>query len=159
MAKYILPPLPGYFVKFAAKTHLCFSPCCRFILLACDGLFKVFTPEEAVNFILSCLEVSTLRRSGCLLFRLPLGFREVLGPLPALSLCSPGPLPPVSPCSSRPPTSHVPRGEWDLHPGHSPLSFSHAPATGTGSSRPSWGGISGVVGRGVPVHQHPFPTL
>ncbi|XP_028924908.1 integrin-linked kinase-associated serine/threonine phosphatase 2C isoform X2 [Ornithorhynchus anatinus] len=28
----------------------------RFILLACDGLFKVFTPEEAVNFILSCLE-------------------------------------------------------------------------------------------------------
>ncbi|XP_038604953.1 integrin-linked kinase-associated serine/threonine phosphatase 2C isoform X2 [Tachyglossus aculeatus] len=28
----------------------------RFIMLACDGLFKVFTPEEAVNFILSCLE-------------------------------------------------------------------------------------------------------
>ncbi|XP_032493130.1 integrin-linked kinase-associated serine/threonine phosphatase 2C isoform X4 [Phocoena sinus] len=28
----------------------------RFILLACDGLFKVFNPEEAVNFILSCLE-------------------------------------------------------------------------------------------------------
>ncbi|XP_075773981.1 integrin-linked kinase-associated serine/threonine phosphatase 2C isoform X3 [Pelodiscus sinensis] len=28
----------------------------RFILLACDGLFKVFSPEEAVNFILSCLE-------------------------------------------------------------------------------------------------------
>ncbi|XP_075385535.1 integrin-linked kinase-associated serine/threonine phosphatase 2C [Tenrec ecaudatus] len=28
----------------------------RFILLACDGLFKVFTPEEAVNFIMSCLE-------------------------------------------------------------------------------------------------------
>ncbi|KAL6081507.1 hypothetical protein STEG23_003218, partial [Scotinomys teguina] len=28
----------------------------RFILLACDGLFKVFTPEEAVTFILSCLE-------------------------------------------------------------------------------------------------------
>lgn len=35
-------------------------PCCRFILLACDGLFKVFTPEEAVNFILSCLEVREL---------------------------------------------------------------------------------------------------
>lgn len=33
------------------------SPRCRFILLACDGLFKVFTPEEAVHFILSCLEV------------------------------------------------------------------------------------------------------
>lgn len=29
----------------------------RFILIACDGLFKVFTPEEAVNFIVSCLEV------------------------------------------------------------------------------------------------------
>nr|XP_042714706.1 integrin-linked kinase-associated serine/threonine phosphatase 2C isoform X6 [Chrysemys picta bellii]XP_042714707.1 integrin-linked kinase-associated serine/threonine phosphatase 2C isoform X6 [Chrysemys picta bellii]XP_042714708.1 integrin-linked kinase-associated serine/threonine phosphatase 2C isoform X6 [Chrysemys picta bellii] len=28
----------------------------RFIMLACDGLFKVFSPEEAVNFILSCLE-------------------------------------------------------------------------------------------------------
>ncbi|XP_060097947.1 integrin-linked kinase-associated serine/threonine phosphatase 2C [Heteronotia binoei] len=28
----------------------------RFILLACDGLFKVFSPEEAVNFIMSCLE-------------------------------------------------------------------------------------------------------
>uniref|UniRef100_A0A8D0LCM4 Integrin-linked kinase-associated serine/threonine phosphatase 2C n=1 Tax=Sphenodon punctatus TaxID=8508 RepID=A0A8D0LCM4_SPHPU len=28
----------------------------RFILLACDGLFKVFSPEEAVNFVLSCLE-------------------------------------------------------------------------------------------------------
>uniref|UniRef100_A0A7N4NHH7 Integrin-linked kinase-associated serine/threonine phosphatase 2C n=1 Tax=Sarcophilus harrisii TaxID=9305 RepID=A0A7N4NHH7_SARHA len=28
----------------------------RFIMLACDGLFKVFTPEEAVTFILSCLE-------------------------------------------------------------------------------------------------------
>lgn len=62
MAKYILPPLPGYFVKFAAKTHLCFSPCCRFILLACDGLFKVFTPEEAVNFILSCLEDEKIQR-------------------------------------------------------------------------------------------------
>lgn len=33
----------------------------RFILLACDGLFKVFTPEEAVNFIVSCLEVRPLR--------------------------------------------------------------------------------------------------
>ncbi|KAG3275646.1 ILK associated serine/threonine phosphatase [Ictidomys tridecemlineatus] len=32
------------------------TPNDRFILLACDGLFKVFTPEEAVNFILSCLE-------------------------------------------------------------------------------------------------------
>ncbi|XP_033372581.1 integrin-linked kinase-associated serine/threonine phosphatase 2C isoform X3 [Parus major] len=28
----------------------------RFILIACDGLFKVFSPEEAVNFIVSCLE-------------------------------------------------------------------------------------------------------
>ncbi|XP_077683307.1 integrin-linked kinase-associated serine/threonine phosphatase 2C isoform X1 [Eretmochelys imbricata] len=28
----------------------------RFIMLACDGLFKVFSPEEAVNFIMSCLE-------------------------------------------------------------------------------------------------------
>uniref|UniRef100_A0A2K5ERB5 Integrin-linked kinase-associated serine/threonine phosphatase 2C n=1 Tax=Aotus nancymaae TaxID=37293 RepID=A0A2K5ERB5_AOTNA len=32
------------------------TPNDRFILLACDGLFKVFTPEEAVNFILTCLE-------------------------------------------------------------------------------------------------------
>ncbi|KAG8508259.1 Integrin-linked kinase-associated serine/threonine phosphatase 2C, partial [Galemys pyrenaicus] len=32
------------------------TPNDRFILLACDGLFKVFTPEEAVTFILSCLE-------------------------------------------------------------------------------------------------------
>nr|XP_056706406.1 integrin-linked kinase-associated serine/threonine phosphatase 2C [Euleptes europaea] len=32
----------------------------RFILLACDGLFKVFSPEEAVNFIMSCLEDSTI---------------------------------------------------------------------------------------------------
>ncbi|KAJ6634164.1 hypothetical protein lerEdw1_014120, partial [Lerista edwardsae] len=32
----------------------------RFILLACDGLFKVFSPEEAVNFIVSCLEDKTL---------------------------------------------------------------------------------------------------
>ncbi|EDL92021.1 integrin-linked kinase-associated serine/threonine phosphatase 2C, isoform CRA_e [Rattus norvegicus] len=39
------------------------TPNDRFILLACDGLFKVFTPEEAVNFILSCLEVRPLR--GC----------------------------------------------------------------------------------------------
>lgn len=36
------------------------TPNDRFILLACDGLFKVFTPEEAVNFILSCLEVRNL---------------------------------------------------------------------------------------------------
>ncbi|XP_029471105.1 integrin-linked kinase-associated serine/threonine phosphatase 2C isoform X2 [Rhinatrema bivittatum] len=28
----------------------------RFILLACDGLFKAFAPEEAVVFILSCVE-------------------------------------------------------------------------------------------------------
>ncbi|XP_030071682.1 integrin-linked kinase-associated serine/threonine phosphatase 2C isoform X3 [Microcaecilia unicolor] len=28
----------------------------RFILLACDGLFKAFTPEEAVTFIASCVE-------------------------------------------------------------------------------------------------------
>ena len=104
MAKYILPPLPGYFVKFAAKTHLCFSPCYRFILLACDGLFKVFTPEEAVNFILSCLEVSTLRRGGCPLFRLPLGFRgEVPGPFRRVPV-SPGPFPPCP----RAPSPRVP---------------------------------------------------
>ncbi|XP_048362387.1 integrin-linked kinase-associated serine/threonine phosphatase 2C [Sphaerodactylus townsendi] len=33
------------------------TPNDRFILLACDGLFKVFSPEEAVNFIISCLEI------------------------------------------------------------------------------------------------------
>ncbi|XP_053245672.1 integrin-linked kinase-associated serine/threonine phosphatase 2C [Podarcis raffonei] len=32
----------------------------RFILLACDGLFKVFSPDEAVNFIMSCLEDKTI---------------------------------------------------------------------------------------------------
>ncbi|XP_054839975.1 integrin-linked kinase-associated serine/threonine phosphatase 2C isoform X3 [Eublepharis macularius] len=32
----------------------------RFILLACDGLFKVFSPEEAVNFIMSSLEDNTI---------------------------------------------------------------------------------------------------
>nr|XP_060624074.1 integrin-linked kinase-associated serine/threonine phosphatase 2C isoform X1 [Anolis sagrei ordinatus] len=32
----------------------------RFILLACDGLFKVFSPEEAVNFIMSSLEDKTV---------------------------------------------------------------------------------------------------
>ncbi|KAM6442309.1 integrin-linked kinase-associated serine/threonine phosphatase 2C [Liasis olivaceus] len=32
----------------------------RFILLACDGLFKVFSPEEAVNFIMCCLEDKTI---------------------------------------------------------------------------------------------------
>ncbi|XP_049638536.1 integrin-linked kinase-associated serine/threonine phosphatase 2C isoform X3 [Suncus etruscus] len=37
------------------------TPNDRFILLACDGLFKVFTPEEAVNFIVSCLEVRPLQ--------------------------------------------------------------------------------------------------
>uniref|UniRef100_A0A493TLF8 Integrin-linked kinase-associated serine/threonine phosphatase 2C n=1 Tax=Anas platyrhynchos platyrhynchos TaxID=8840 RepID=A0A493TLF8_ANAPP len=34
----------------------------RFILIACDGLFKVFTPEEAVNFIVSCLEANELNK-------------------------------------------------------------------------------------------------
>ncbi|XP_014818515.1 PREDICTED: integrin-linked kinase-associated serine/threonine phosphatase 2C isoform X3 [Calidris pugnax] len=34
----------------------------RFILIACDGLFKVFTPEEAVNFIVSCLEDKNIQR-------------------------------------------------------------------------------------------------
>uniref|UniRef100_A0AAA9SZ44 Integrin-linked kinase-associated serine/threonine phosphatase 2C n=2 Tax=Bos TaxID=9903 RepID=A0AAA9SZ44_BOVIN len=38
------------------------TPNDRFILLACDGLFKVFTPEEAVNFILSCLEDEKIQR-------------------------------------------------------------------------------------------------
>ncbi|XP_021251335.1 integrin-linked kinase-associated serine/threonine phosphatase 2C [Numida meleagris] len=34
----------------------------RFILIACDGLFKVFTPEEAVNFIVSCLEDKNIQK-------------------------------------------------------------------------------------------------
>lgn len=54
-----LPPLSGYFVVCCHSPFL-LPPCFRFILLACDGLFKVFTPEEAVNFILSCLEVREL---------------------------------------------------------------------------------------------------
>lgn len=29
----------------------------RFVLLACDGLFTVFSPEEAVQFVLNVLEV------------------------------------------------------------------------------------------------------
>ncbi|XP_043926961.1 integrin-linked kinase-associated serine/threonine phosphatase 2C [Protopterus annectens] len=32
------------------------TPSDRFILLACDGLFKVFSPEEAVTFVLKVLE-------------------------------------------------------------------------------------------------------
>ncbi|XP_043557764.1 integrin-linked kinase-associated serine/threonine phosphatase 2C isoform X2 [Chiloscyllium plagiosum] len=32
----------------------------RFILLACDGLFKAFTPEEAVQFVSAILEDKTL---------------------------------------------------------------------------------------------------
>lgn len=61
-------------MKFG-KTHVYFFAIFRFILLACDGLFKVFTPEEAVNFILSCLEVRNLlgsASSSC-----TLGFREL----------------------------------------------------------------------------------
>lgn len=34
----------------------------RFILLACDGLFKVFSAEEAVKFVLSVLEDGTVER-------------------------------------------------------------------------------------------------
>ena len=55
--------LIGQFVEFAVKPLSISSPFCRFILLACDGLFKVFTPEEAVNFILSCLEVRRRTRA------------------------------------------------------------------------------------------------
>ena len=33
---------------------------CRFILIACDGLWKVFSAEEACKFIVSVLEVSPL---------------------------------------------------------------------------------------------------
>ncbi|KAG7471062.1 hypothetical protein MATL_G00120440 [Megalops atlanticus] len=32
----------------------------RFVILACDGLFKVFTPEEAVKFVLSVLQDGTV---------------------------------------------------------------------------------------------------
>lgn len=31
---------------------------CRFIILACDGLFKVFSADEAVKFVLGVLQVS-----------------------------------------------------------------------------------------------------
>lgn len=48
-------------VEASASNLTLFETCLylisRFILIACDGLFKVFTPEEAVNFIVSCLEV------------------------------------------------------------------------------------------------------
>lgn len=30
---------------------------CRFIILACDGLFKVFSADEAVKFVLGVLQV------------------------------------------------------------------------------------------------------
>jgi len=32
----------------------------RFILMACDGLWKVFTPEEAIDFILQIIQDSSL---------------------------------------------------------------------------------------------------
>jgi len=32
----------------------------RFVLLACDGLFKVFSADEAVQFVLNILEVCIL---------------------------------------------------------------------------------------------------
>ncbi|XP_062328753.1 integrin-linked kinase-associated serine/threonine phosphatase 2C isoform X2 [Osmerus eperlanus] len=38
------------------------NPNDRFILLACDGLFKVFSAEEAVQFVVSVLEDGTLER-------------------------------------------------------------------------------------------------
>ena len=79
------------------------------------------------------------------------------GPFPPCPRAAPGPLSPVSPCSSGPPTSHVPRGEWDLHPGHSLLSFSHAPPTGTGSSCPSWGASQEWWGAGSLFTSTPFP--
>lgn len=31
---------------------------CRFLILACDGLFKVFSADEAVKFVLGVLQVS-----------------------------------------------------------------------------------------------------
>lgn len=33
------------------------SAVCRFIILACDGLFKVFSADEAVKFVLGVLQV------------------------------------------------------------------------------------------------------
>lgn len=33
---------------------------CRFIILACDGLFKVFSADEAVKFVLNILQVTCL---------------------------------------------------------------------------------------------------
>ncbi|KAJ0063911.1 hypothetical protein NL108_013713, partial [Boleophthalmus pectinirostris] len=32
------------------------SVCCRFLILACDGLFKVFSADEAVKFVLNLLQ-------------------------------------------------------------------------------------------------------
>ncbi|KAK1168696.1 integrin-linked kinase-associated serine/threonine phosphatase 2C isoform X2 [Acipenser oxyrinchus oxyrinchus] len=38
------------------------TPNDRFLLLACDGLFKVFSPEEAVSFVVPILEEETLEQ-------------------------------------------------------------------------------------------------
>ena len=66
-----------------------------------------------------------------------MGFRgEILGPLPPVSL-----------------------GGVELHPGHSPLSFSRTPTTTGTRERSSLAGVRlGSCGTWVPVHQRPFPT-
>lgn len=43
--------------KFLLLTWVFFLSVCRFIILACDGLFKVFSADEAVKFVLGVLQV------------------------------------------------------------------------------------------------------
>ena len=106
-------------------------------MLACDGLFKVFTPEEAVNFILSCLEVSTLTR----------GWVPVVPAALGLQRRNPGP-----------PSSHVPGGSGApsraLTAQFLPRPHHHGDQ---GAVVPRRGCVSGVVGRGSLFTSAPSP--
>ena len=47
-----------FLLFFCLCVCVCVHACmCRFILAACDGLWKVFGAEEAAQFILKVLEV------------------------------------------------------------------------------------------------------
>lgn len=71
---FILFSLLVYFMKFG-KIYVYFFVIFRFILLVCDGFFKVFILEEVVNFILFCFEVRNFL--GSVSFSCILGFREL----------------------------------------------------------------------------------
>lgn len=51
-------------LRFVPADVLSLSCLCRFIILACDGLFKVFSADEAVKFVLGVLQVSVFSFRG-----------------------------------------------------------------------------------------------